>query len=127
MAEVGEVRPLGDKLGLVAEHIIIFIEPAGLAQVSIRLRRASSKISAAALGAAGSVASFKTQVSRTTLKIWPCPLQGALAPFGLYKCDRFLVTQALPLILPVSACQSRRKFETDHFSIHDGGCMHGRN
>lgn len=81
-------------------------------------------MSAEALGFAGKVASFRTQVSRTTLKVRLGPAQRPFAAFRFDEGVRFGFGHCLAAVLAMSTRQRRREFEANNFSFHDGGGVH---
>src|ERR1700674_2997156 len=97
---------------------------AGLTHASMRPARASSKMSADALFSPGNVASFRMQVSRTTLKIGPGATQCPCAPLGFDEPHRFTFGHRLATVLAVRARQRRGELEPDDFPVDDGSRIH---
>jgi hypothetical protein len=69
MALAAAVDNLGDGLRVIAEHIRVFLENRGADPRLDEAGGASSKMSADGFFSPGNVASFRMQMSRTTLKI----------------------------------------------------------
>src|SRR6516164_857703 len=97
---------------------------AGLAQASINPDRTSSKTSAETLFRAGKVASFRTQVSRTTLKIRLGATQHPRASLRFHECNRFLLAHGFIAVCSMRSSERWREFKPNDFSLHYGGGMH---
>ena len=74
----------------------------------------------------GSVASFRTQVSRTMRKVGASLAQSVFAPFMFYKTDSFRFAHAPSLVLFPSFGKAGREFQLDQLSTDDGTDIHGR-
>jgi len=67
----------------------------------------------------GSVASFRTQVSRVTFKIGLRRAEGVLPSLALDEFDRLLFSHGLATILSPRLGQARRQLEPHDPPIHD--------
>lgn len=67
----------------------------------------------------GSVASFRTQVSRVTFKVGFGGAEGVLASLALDELDRLLFGHCLAAILSPCLRQARRQLQPHDLPIHD--------
>jgi hypothetical protein len=72
----------------------------------------------------GNVASFRMQVSRTTLKIRFSATQCASAPLRFHERDRFLLGYGFVAVFAVGAGERRREPEPDDLPLHYGCRIH---
>ena len=97
---------------------------AGETQHSTICAKPSFTINAAELAGLGSVASFKTQVSRTSFKVRFRTAQRDFAPLGLDKGNGFLVSHGFSGIAFLRRRQRRRQPETDDLAANYGCAKH---
>jgi hypothetical protein len=124
IADTAAFDDFSNELWIVAEHISVFLENRRIAQASINPDRTSSKTSAETLFRSGKVAGFRTQVSRTTLKIRLSPTQHPRASLRFHECDSFLLGHGFIAVCSMRSSKRWREFEPNDFSLHHRGCMH---
>jgi hypothetical protein len=97
---------------------------AGDTQHSTRLSHPSLTINAEGLSGLGNVASFRTQVSRTSFKIGFRPAQSDFAPFAFDKSNRLFFGHRLSSVALVRHGQCWWKPEPNDFAANYGCSVH---
>ena len=124
IADTAAFDDFSNEIRIVAEHVSVLFKYRRTRQASINPDWTSSKTSAETLSRAGKVASFRTQVSRTTLKIRLGATQHPRASLRFHECDRLVLSYRPVAVCSVGSSERRRELKPNDFSLHHGGCMH---
>jgi hypothetical protein len=81
-------------------------------------------MNAALFAGFGSVASFKTQVSRTMRKVRAGHAQRVFPPLALHETDGLRLAQAPAFVLFPDFGKTRRKLQLDQLSANNGADIH---